>query len=247
MLMQWVDGAPALESPVDTDVEALIDFFNRLQLLKQSTAVERIGPAAEACFSVQALKTNLENRMSALATHLLASHYVDGANFWLNEVCPMFKSLFSELSGEKLIEELKAEERLLSPSDFGWHNALRKDDGQLTWIDFEYFGWDDPAKAICDFRFHPACNATPKQVLQFTHGICTLMSESLEAQSALQKRVELLKPMYGLKWVMILLNVFLPDWRNERGLNTQSEVSLKCKEQFNKAERMLSQIKQLWV
>jgi hypothetical protein len=51
--------------------------------------------------------------------------------------------------------ELAEEMRTLSPSDFGFHNAIRKTDGTLCFIDFEYFGWDDPVKLTADFLHHP--------------------------------------------------------------------------------------------
>ena len=45
--------------------------------------------------------------------------------------------------------------RALSPSDFGLHNAMRDEDGRLRFIDFEYFGWDDPVKLVSDTALHP--------------------------------------------------------------------------------------------
>ena len=45
--------------------------------------------------------------------------------------------------------------RTLSPSDFGFHNARRRADHSLIFFDFEYFGWDDPVKPVCDFVLHP--------------------------------------------------------------------------------------------
>ena len=45
--------------------------------------------------------------------------------------------------------------RSLSPSDFGFHNALLEADGRLTFVDFEYFGWDDPVKIVADVMLHP--------------------------------------------------------------------------------------------
>ena len=50
---------------------------------------------------------------------------------------------------------LDTQESVLSPSDFGFHNALLGPDGKLCFIDFEYAGWDDPAKLICDFFCQP--------------------------------------------------------------------------------------------
>ena len=52
--------------------------------------------------------------------------------------------------------------QLLSPSDFGFHNTLLTNEG-LKFIDFEYFGWDDPVKLTCDFLLHPGMVLKDKQ------------------------------------------------------------------------------------
>ena len=44
--------------------------------------------------------------------------------------------------------------QVFSPSDFGFHNALLKDNGKLCFLDFEYFGRDDPVKLMADFIWH---------------------------------------------------------------------------------------------
>ena len=44
------------------------------------------------------------------------------------------------------------EDLQISPSDFGFHNALRTNTGPV-FFDFEFSGWDDPAKTIIDFFF----------------------------------------------------------------------------------------------
>jgi len=43
---------------------------------------------------------------------------------------------------------------VLSPSDFGLHNMLITSAGP-AFLDFEYFGWDGPEKAISDAILHP--------------------------------------------------------------------------------------------
>ena len=55
--------------------------------------------------------------------------------------------------------------RCVSPSDFGFHNALVGPDGRAVFLDFEYAGWDDPAKL--DLRFLlPAGGAGSGRALQ---------------------------------------------------------------------------------
>ena len=48
--------------------------------------------------------------------------------------------------GLSMSAALPKETRCLSPSDFGFHNALLEATGKLRFVDFEYAGWDDPAK-----------------------------------------------------------------------------------------------------
>ena len=50
--------------------------------------------------------------------------------------------------------KLKKEEMIISPSDFGFHNVINKNN-KLFFIDFEYAGLDDPIKLICDFYCQP--------------------------------------------------------------------------------------------
>ena len=58
-------------------------------------------------------------------------------------------------SKSDLPRKVAKEEKSLSPSDFGFHNMLIDKNGRLRFIDFEYAGWDDPAKIICDFFCQP--------------------------------------------------------------------------------------------
>ena len=68
-------------------------------------------------------------------------------------------------------QPLDPAERCLSPSDFGFHNAILANDGRLRFIDFEYAGWDDPSKLICDFFCQPAVPAPPQAFDRFATAI----------------------------------------------------------------------------
>ena len=50
-----------------------------------------------------------------------------------------------------LNKSLDKEQYCISPSDFGFHNALLKSNGDIKFIDFEYAGFDDPAKITSHF------------------------------------------------------------------------------------------------
>jgi thiamine kinase-like enzyme len=135
--------------------------------------------------------------------------------------------------------ELPISERTLSPSDFGFHNALRRDNGQSVFLDFEYFGWDDPAKTISDFLLHPAMSLSVELKRQFV----TAMFSHFAEYPQLVKRVEAIYPLYGIKWCLILLNEFLPEHRLRRQFAGADNPEILQMEQLAKARRMLQSIR----
>lgn len=108
--------------------------------------------------------------------------------------------------------ELEADDRCVSPSDFGFHNALVRESGDVCFIDFEYAGWDDPAKMAADFFSQPAI---PVPFEHFTPFLGEALSYSAN-QSALAGRTRLLLPAIQLEWCCILLNEFLPEAASRR-------------------------------
>jgi hypothetical protein len=98
------------------------------------------------------------------------------------------------------------EDRCLSPSDFGFHNTIRATDGHLCFIDFEYAGWDDPAKLVADFFCQPELPVPPRFFEEFAQVIARQTSNPELHLS----RFRFLLPVYRLKWCCILLNEFLP-------------------------------------
>ena len=83
----------------------------------------------------------------------------------MTELDEEYKNLAKELiSHPDFKKELKSDEKIISPSDFGLHNAKLNRDHRLTFFDFEYAGWDDPAKTIADFFAQPRFPAPLEEV-----------------------------------------------------------------------------------
>ena len=128
-------------------------------------------------------------------------------------------------------------ERLLSPSDFGFHNARRRRDGALQFFDFEYFGWDDPAKLIADFLLHPGMNLNPSLKRRF-HGGTRI---ALGLGAGFDARFRALYPLFGLCWCLILLNPFLRGrWAAAGNASTLARVRTR---QLDRARARLHTVK----
>ena len=122
-------------------------------------------------------------------------------------------------AGLDFTADLPQEWRSLVPSDFGFHNSLRRKDGSLAFVDFEYFGWDDPVKLSADILLHPGRTLAAPQRQRFRRAACELYG----ADPSFAERLDAYLPLYGLRWVLILLNEFIPERWQRRVLAGASE------------------------
>jgi len=92
----------------------------------------------------------------------------------------------------------------LSPSDFGFHNVIRRENGSFCFLDFEHAGWDDPAKLAADFILQPEAPLTSQAAERFTDAL----SDGAIFGPQLASRVRRILPIQKCKWTAIILNVF---------------------------------------
>jgi hypothetical protein len=129
----------------------------------------------------------------------------------------------------------------VSPSDFGFHNALLEFDDRVRFLDFEYAGWDDPAKLICDFFCQPAVPVPPRFFEPFTQAIAACYPHP----EMVIGRTRLLMPVYRVKWVCIRLNEFLPTGNRRRQFSLDAEqVDTRRTLQLDAARVALSQLQE---
>jgi hypothetical protein len=100
---------------------------------------------------------------------------------------------------------LPQEQRWISPSDFGFHNALLETNGRPRFFDFEYAGWDDPAKLMADFVCQPAIPVPLGMWNDFLGGL----AECRHWNPEIALRARVLLPAYRIKWCCIMMNEFL--------------------------------------
>jgi hypothetical protein len=240
-IYEWIEGSRiSAQETAEEEIDAATSFVTRLADLRDRPDAAALGPASEACFSGDALVRNLRARLEPLAGR---SDHQELSGFLNDALIPAFAriEIWSRRQlGDRWDKTLPLASRTLSPSDFGFHNALRKPAGPIVFIDLEYFGWDDPAKLICDFLLHPAMALSPALKRRFA----TAVVSSLSFSSDLADRAEAFYPLFGLKWCFILLNEFLPEHLLRRRFAGMSEESRREKqtEQLAKAGSMLRRI-----
>ena len=232
----------------EAEVNAAVDLLGRLRELSRKTESRELGAASEAFFAVGQVVANVRQRWQRVcAAEGETAPYRALRDFLGSELTPLLEQVIRwsearlQTPGLSFTRELGWEQRTLSPSDFGFHNALRQRDGRIIFLDFEYFGWDDPAKMISDFLLHPAMDLSPDLKKKFASAVLRRFSDF----PALLGRVESVYPLFGLKWCMILLNEFLSDSFQRRqfaAVAVTDRAALQM-QQLDKARRMLNRIR----
>jgi len=218
-------------------VEAAIDFV----LAVNERPRPALEPGSEACFSLADHVGTIQRRVARLTkldddvphvaeVRKLVPH--------LQLIWDAVKGLIGARAlreGLKMNQTLSVDETCLSPSDFGFHNALIDDAGKLTFLDFEYAGRDDPAKLVSDFFCQPD---VPVPLSLHGHFIDRL-AQGLGLDAAGVTRCRLLLDAYQIKWTCIILNDFLPLGATRRAFADTGAWEKRCAEQLAKAEAKL--------
>ena len=246
----FVDGERIPPGQIDAaGLSLAVDFLGRLRELSRLPGSRPLGLASEACFAPGLIVQNVRQRLQRLcATASETASQRDLHRFLTDDFAPLLTLIarWSEArlltAGASFTQELDWRQRTLSPSDFGFHNALRRRDGGIIFLDFEYFGWDDPAKLISDFLLHPAMNLSLALGKTFTSAILRRFSGG----PALMGRVAAVYPLIGLKWVMIMLNEFLsaPFQRRQFAAVEAPDLSALQMLQLAKARHLLQRLRQ---
>ena len=224
-------------------IEACLHFLQALNARKTSARQANLPIASEACFCLNDHWQCLIRRIKRFEVISPAADVDrEALDFVREELAP---ACFAYLtSARELAAVLRIEpdamiadvDRCLSPSDFGFHNALLSSTGTLSFLDFEYAGWDDPAKTVCDFFCQPACPAPLEYYPNFAVQVAAMTSDP----GLHRNRFDLLLPMYRLKWCCIMLNDFLPSGGSRRrfAIHNLDETTRKTN-QLHKARQAL--------
>ncbi|HWB58596.1 MAG TPA: aminoglycoside phosphotransferase family protein [Chthoniobacteraceae bacterium] len=200
------------EKPTAADasmVAQAIDFFREMNGARGTGLATALPSASEACFSLAGHLECVGRRVMRLSG-IAPETEIDrkAVEFVSSKINPAWKRLESSIvagvGAGALDSKLPQEARCISPSDFGFHNSMRQSDGHLRFFDFEYAGWDDPAKTVCDFFCQPAVPVDRAHLGEFLGMVAQIFPAS-----GVEERVKSLLPLYQLKWCCIILNEFL--------------------------------------
>ncbi len=208
LVLESVEGERFQECthPSEDDVDYAVDFIRRLNADLELAKRHVNGGAADGFLRLTEHLQNIRQRVSKMSVEHLSANFRTKAEGLINCVRRELDCL--QESAEKLIAKgycensLNPSARCLSPSDFGFHNAIRAPQG-IKFFDFEFAGWDDPAKAVADFDLQPKVQLNPR--------VRALSKALPQWGKGLSERYDVLFPILRLKWACIILAVLNPD------------------------------------
>jgi len=196
---ECVDGAPS-PPPDAALVDAMLAMTDRLAFLG-GAAPPDVGRASEACLSLDDLVGQVQSRIAA-AVRSSWTPLAELATGRLQQELDDAAAVAYAAWPAHPHEPLPRAERVLSPSDFGSHNAIRTPRGDV-FLDFEYFGWDDPAKLVGDVLLHPGMALDRDLRQRWWHGAGSVFGPRA------MERARIALPLLALRWHLIVLRPFL--------------------------------------
>lgn len=203
------------QEPLAHHWEQCLSFIESIQVFHSSEKAKSLPQASEAAWSLSQHLAFLQRRRDHwlfMAMNSMLDEQLQALVY--EELEPLYQSQAAYLLGQEGFNVLwPREAALLSPSDFGLHNTLEDSEGNLSFIDFEYAGWDDPAKLIADFFSQIAFPAPESFYELFVERVTKIIPEAYH--TLFQERLPKIEQCIRLKWCYILLNPLSPQYRNK--------------------------------
>jgi len=203
-LFSFIDGCTVDKSSPNA-ISAAVDF---LANVNQSTInKDKLNTASESAFSLFEFANIVTNRLKKFNYIKTHDTYI---NTQLNSSLSQIKERF-ELTTKALPVQWQEviKETIVSPSDFGFHNALQLNN-DYYFIDFEYAGIDSSWKLFTDIFAQPEIPIDLRYAPDF---LASAIFKPLLYQPQNLLRVY---ELTLLKWCLIMLNEFLPEVQARR-------------------------------
>ena len=221
IVLEFCDGISFSKSnyPRENHLNDAIQFLGSLNFEKK-IANKYIPNLAIESFTK--ITQHLDNVIQRL--HSFSSDHIDNNN--KNQARKVIEKLFNShnsvrkkvlliLEENPNLDSLRESTLRVSPVDFVFHNAIDCKNNTI-FFDFEYSGFDDPAKIYIDFFLQPKIPVSDSNNLSQKLFIALVNEADFPY---LKKRISLLSPILFLKWCCIIL-AFLNPSRDDLNVNT---------------------------
>ena len=239
VLYEYIEGKKLSPHDInETTLNQAINFFKDLNLYRNNA--KYLSPAKDSRKSISGHIKLINSRVESInkiCRNKVPNNLLLKLNVLWDRIVDTIKSDCIKLNLD-MNYTLSDSEICLSPSDFGFHNCLRANNKQLIFFDFEYAGWDDPAKLVGDFFSQISIPICQSHFDFFSSEINSI----LKIQNGIE-RIKILRYAYRLKWICIVLNIFDKEIMNRRLFsNPELKINDLRNEKILKANQMIQNL-----
>jgi len=237
-LYSWIEGAPFSRKPSQSDILEAAVFLKTLASYSTPDAVS-MPLAADACFTLTDHIHSIEQRLQNVYDSVAEQNsplFIKAKELICTQLFPLWENIKVKINtfiNTKKINYTQA--WILSPSDFGFHNALKTRQG-IVFLDFEYAGRDGAIKTLCDFVCQPEYPVPETAMETLAGAFCDDQNQKEE----LLLCAKAILPACRLKWSCIMLNQFTKVGANRRAFATNKDLEIQQEIQLQKAQNYLN-------
>jgi len=224
IVMEYIEGDSYLSKvqlPSVGHLRHSADFIGRLNrdmlIAKKLVKLD----AADGFSSLSKHVLSIRERFAMMRTHHIPIQFKAKANNRLGllreRIDEVDAMLQDQIDSGTISDQIMACDKWVSPSDFGFHNAVFTSN-KIKFIDFEFAGWDDPVKTVLDFWMQPRIQV-PNDWIDIVIGLFEQCH-----RKHLFRRLSVAADIFELKWASIVLSVLNPV-RYQQMLYTFPEIS----------------------
>ena len=204
IILKWINGQKPNKIS-NLDLIESVNFIKTIHKISKKNTKNFPYDAVESCKSLKEITDQIDYKLLKLLK--VKNNSRKFRNFLRFTIMRTYKKLNNNIKTLKLLKlfskPIPKKYEILSPSDFGFHNSL-KNSGKIFFIDFEYFGKDDPVKLVSDFLLHPGMSLTNTQKRIWLKKVSKIFLYDKEFVN----RLRFFIPFYAIRWSLIVLNDF---------------------------------------
>ena len=207
-------------------------FFKKILSLSYSIDKQTLNlDAIDSCMEIDTVNNQIEARIT---------NFKKENNVQINTLLSQIEEIFQIIAQhvKMLNNSFNKLKPILSPVDFGINNVLIMNK-EVHFIDFEFFGWDNPIHLISDTISHPANNLNISEQAALLDAIVECYTVP-EEQEEIMKTFNGVNLLFDIKWCLIMLNPFLSSYNSNMA---QSELQNRQTIQEKKVQNKLALIK----
>ncbi len=245
-VFSFVEAKP-LKKIEENEINQVLDFLYALNDCQVKLHALTKLPASDSRNCPLDYLSHINKRWKKIAEGCLTETWgKEVISFLKNQLSPvrdyLEKKFYKDLdcNGIDPKKNLTMDQLFFSPSDFGFHNILADEEGMLFFFDFEYSGWDDPAKLIADF-FHHVGQKVP---WEFKWHLLNKFASKRALDPEFLQRWNIVVDLVGLEWILIVLNIADPkEMQRKQFARPGLEASVLIRERLNKANELIAPMK----